>query len=142
MNSPLRIDSTLLIIAVTAVTTIAGGVLGVMTAAATWDHSIVIGGSLAGASAGLIVGFVNAWHGSAISRSPGRSSSAALWGIIPAGLIGLSVAPVVTGAVGGVLGQLGGGILTGLLLGPLLGIAGWELAFWGDLLAGRIPLRS
>lgn len=143
MNRPTRIDPTLLIIAATLLCTVVGAAVGALYGAAFWQEGSrgFMGGLIAGGAACLVVGFVMAWHGSSISRSPGRAVGAAIWGVIPSALIGISVAPVVSGAAGGVFGDLAGGIWLGLLLGPIVGVVAWELAFCGDQITSRILAR-
>ena len=136
-----KIDATLIILAVMGIMAIAGCIVGAIFALASWDAPAsqrMLGGLLVGGVTGLGIGFIMAWHGSSISRSPGRGDAAAAWGAIPSGLLGLSLAPPIGAAVGLAFGQFVMGGLFGLVFGPLLAIVAWELAFWADELLVRL----
>ena len=92
-----------------------------------WFEGAICGGAMA-----LVIGFVMSWHGGAIGGSPARCATAAIWGIIPGGLVGLSLGPMLGAAAGLPFGQLVGGGWIGLLAGWIVGIAAWELAFSSD----------
>lgn len=139
-----RVDATLIILAVMVVVAIAGSVVGAIFALSSWEAPAaqrLLGGLLTGGVTGLGLGFVMAWHGTSIARSPGRAVGAGVWGVIPSALLGLSLAPPLGGAVGLAFGQLVMGGLFGVLFGPLLGIAAWELAYWAEELLERLPAR-
>ncbi len=136
-----KIDATLVILAVTGVVAVAGAIVGAIFALASWEATAaqrLWGGLVTGAVTGLGTGFVMAWHGSSIARSPGRAVGAALWGIVPAALLGLSLAPPIGASVGLAFGQFVMAGVFGLVFGPLLGVAAWELAYWADELLGRL----
>jgi hypothetical protein len=137
-----RVDATLVILAVTSVMAVVGCIVGAIFALVSWEAPAaqrLLGGLITGGVTGLGLGFVMGWHGTSISRSPGRASGAGLWGIVPAGLLGLSLAPPIGAAVGLAFGQFVMAGLFGVIVGPLLGIAAWELAYWADELLERMP---
>ena len=135
-----RNDPTLLILFATVATTFVGAAVGAVVALLTWEapaSSRLLAGLASGAAASLVVAFSMAWHGASIAQSPGRSQNAAIWGLVPAALIGASIGPPLAGVTGMAFDQLPAAMILGLLLGPLVAVISWELAFWGQQLRGK-----
>ncbi|GIW89908.1 MAG: hypothetical protein KatS3mg109_0340 [Pirellulaceae bacterium] len=94
-------------------------------------------GAVVGAASMLIASFSLSWHATAVRSAPVRASTAPLWGLVPAILLGGTLGPVCGGTAGYILGALGDGIRVGSL-GVFLGPVAWQLAYWAEDLQGII----
>lgn len=126
-----------------------GGAAALIVAIGSWPappgssgaggyFALAVSGACVGAAAGFAVGGLLAFHGSMLGGSlEVRSANAPQWGLISGLVAGISVGPLIAGAVGLAVNHFleGSAYLArsaefGLIAGPLLGILGWQTAFW------------